>query len=170
MKNKEESMHLSRIKVPDFRVLHNVDIKFEKEFTPSVFPLGSQNGGGKSTLLQLIFTLLHCSVVPERLHFLKNILVGFKAGNDRKVLAIIEIWDGEETYEIEFFACNDSYIKKLLDQNKPGAKSDSKDYKFSSLPKLESIERKIARSENDLSSLEKLDAEQDFLNEIEDAA
>jgi predicted ATP-binding protein involved in virulence len=47
-------MHLQRIQVPDFRVLKDVDISFEKEFTPRIFPLGSQNGGGKSTLLQLI--------------------------------------------------------------------------------------------------------------------
>lgn len=54
-------MKLQRVQVPDFRVLKNVDISFEKDFLPNIFPLGSQNGGGKSTLLQLIFVLLHCS-------------------------------------------------------------------------------------------------------------
>jgi predicted ATP-binding protein involved in virulence len=44
-------MHLRRIQVPDFCVLKNVDIVFKKEFSPRIFPLGSQNGGGKSTLL-----------------------------------------------------------------------------------------------------------------------
>ena len=51
-------MHLQRVQVPDFRVLKDVDIIFEKDFNPRVFPLGSQNGGGKSTLLQLIFVAL----------------------------------------------------------------------------------------------------------------
>src|SRR3990172_9789616 len=107
-------MHLLRIQVPDFRVLKDVDITFEKEFTPKVFPLGSQNGGGKSTLLQLIFTLLHCSGSPERLPFLKNMLHGFKSykNNEKRVLAIIDIWDGEKTVQIEFFVRNDSYIKE----------------------------------------------------------
>ena len=51
-------MHLQRVQVPDFRVLKDIDITFEKDFFPRIFPLGSLNGGGKSTLLQLIFILL----------------------------------------------------------------------------------------------------------------
>jgi predicted ATP-binding protein involved in virulence len=58
-------MFLRRIQVPDFRVLKDVDITFEPEFSPRIFPLGSLNGGGKSTLLQLIFILLSCSIDPE---------------------------------------------------------------------------------------------------------
>jgi len=52
-------MRLVRVQVPEFRALKNVDISFEPEFNPQVFPLGSLNGGGKSTLLQLIFILLN---------------------------------------------------------------------------------------------------------------
>lgn len=52
-------MRLVRVQVPEFRVLKNVDISFEPEYVPQVFPLGSLNGGGKSTLLQLIFVLLN---------------------------------------------------------------------------------------------------------------
>lgn len=32
-------MHLQRVQVPDFRVLKDVDIIFEKDFNPRVFPL-----------------------------------------------------------------------------------------------------------------------------------
>jgi predicted ATP-binding protein involved in virulence len=77
-------MHLQRIQVPDFRVLQDVDITFEKEFVPSIFPLGSLNGGGKSTLLQLIFVLLHCSNDPDKIRFLKNMLNGFKIHKNYK--------------------------------------------------------------------------------------
>ena len=35
-------MKLQRVQVPDFRVLKNVDISFEKDFVPNIFPLGSQ--------------------------------------------------------------------------------------------------------------------------------
>jgi len=34
-------MHIQRIQVPDFRVLKNVDITFEKDSSPRIFPLGS---------------------------------------------------------------------------------------------------------------------------------
>ncbi len=105
-------MHLLRVQIPDFRVLKDVDITFEKEFSPRIFPLGSQNGGGKSTLLQLIFVLLHCPGAPERLPFLRNMLRGFKPSENesKKVLATIDIWDGEEEVRMEFFSCRDSYL------------------------------------------------------------
>jgi predicted ATP-dependent endonuclease of OLD family len=99
-------MHLLRVQVPDFRGLKNIDITFEKEFVPSIFPLGSQNGGGKSTLLQLIFVLLHCSVDDDRKPFLQNLLQGFKIadGEDKRVLAILDIWDGEKIVNLDFFS------------------------------------------------------------------
>ncbi len=95
-------MRLLRIQVPNFRVLQNVDITFEKDFFPSIFPLGSQNGGGKSTLLQLIFGLLHCSGNPERLDFLKNLLYGVKIYDIRQNFALIDIWDGEKIIRLSF--------------------------------------------------------------------
>jgi predicted ATP-dependent endonuclease of OLD family len=97
-------MHLLRVQVPDFRGLKNIDITFEKDFFPKIFPLGSQNGGGKSTLLQLIFVLLHCSVDKNKKPFVQNLLQGFKllAGEEKK-LAIIDIWDGEKIVNLEFY-------------------------------------------------------------------
>ncbi|MEO1183912.1 MAG: ATP-binding protein, partial [Cyanobacteria bacterium J06636_27] len=108
-------MKLQRVQVPDFRVLKNVDISFEKDFVPNIFPLGSQNGGGKSTLLQLIFVLLHCSGDSEKHEFIKNMLYGFEIDDSGKgVLAAIDIWDGEKTVSLEFIVCHDSYIKNDL--------------------------------------------------------
>jgi hypothetical protein len=88
-------MFLKRVQVPDFRVLKNVDITFDPQLEPRVFPLGSQNGGGKSTLLQLIFVLLHCAIDPEKLYLAENFLQGFDAKNETQPrnLANIEIWD-----------------------------------------------------------------------------
>jgi len=109
-------MHLQRVQVPDFRVLKDVDITFEHDFNPRVFPLGSQNGGGKSTLLQLIFTLLHCSTNPNRLFALKNLLSDFclQEDNDKRIVAKIDIWDGEKIVQLEFFVCNSIYLDKTL--------------------------------------------------------
>jgi len=112
-------MHLQRIQVPDFRVLKDVDITFEKEFVPRIFPLGSLNGGGKSTLLQLIFVLLHCSTDDsDRTIFLKNMLNGFKIyeNADKRVIAIVDVWDGEKSVTVEYFAYKNSYIRNLLNQ------------------------------------------------------
>jgi predicted ATPase len=121
-------MHLQRIQVPDFRVLKDVDITFEKEFIPRIFPLGSLNGGGKSTLLQLIFVLLHCSTNPSRTIFIKNMLDGFKIpeGSDRRVIAILDVWDGDKSVKLEFFSYKDSYARNLL-LNKNGESEAGKE-------------------------------------------
>ncbi len=105
-------MFLNRVRVPNFRVLKDVDITFEKEFNRSIFPLGSQNGGGKSTLLQLIFVLLHCSTKPERLPFLQNILSGFnmEKNTDESCLAIFTILDGDKNVELEFLVKRSSWF------------------------------------------------------------
>jgi predicted ATP-dependent endonuclease of OLD family len=107
-------MHLQRVQVPDFRVLKDVDITFEKDFNPRVFPLGSQNGGGKSTLLQLIFVLLHCSGNSDSFLALKNLLSGFDLhqGEEQRVLAIIDIWDGQKIVELEFFVRKDFIVQQ----------------------------------------------------------
>jgi predicted ATPase len=150
-------MHLQRIQVPDFRVLKNVDISFEKEFVPRVFPLGSQNGGGKSTLLQLIFVLLHCCVDPERVTFLRNILHGFKIDDnaEKRVLAIIDIWDGEKIVQLEFFSYRDSYIGELMTSSYKNEASDYAYLTFSVSTKLEAVKNKISIAEKEIYNLDK---------------
>lgn len=98
-------MHLQRVQVPDFRVLKDIDISFEKEFSPRIFPLGSLNGGGKSTLLQLIFILFHCSADPENHDFIYNLLQDFTIldGVDKRTLAKFEVFDGEKIIHLEYF-------------------------------------------------------------------
>jgi predicted ATP-dependent endonuclease of OLD family len=70
-------MRLKRVQIPNFRVLKDIDITFEDYYTPQIFPLASQNGGGKSTFLQLIFTLFNCCLDKDNNHFLRNMLNGF---------------------------------------------------------------------------------------------
>ncbi|MBP0021269.1 MAG: AAA family ATPase [Cyanobacteria bacterium SBLK] len=110
-------MFLKRVQVPDFRVLQDVDISFEPDFFPKIFPLGSLNGGGKSTLLQLIFVLLHCSFDSKKLEFLKNFLYGFgtREDSDERILARFEIWDGKETRKFNFFTCKDSLVQRKIE-------------------------------------------------------
>ncbi|MCL1472741.1 AAA family ATPase [Argonema antarcticum] len=110
-------MRLLRVQVPDFRVLQNVDITFEKDFFPNIFPLGSQNGGGKSTLLQLIFGLLHCSYNPDRVDFLKNLLNGFQVERNERELAIIDIGYMEENVRLNFFAVRKVDTEEIESEN-----------------------------------------------------
>jgi predicted ATPase len=132
-------MHLLRVQVPDFRGLKDIDITFEKDFVPKIFPLGSQNGGGKSTLLQLIFVLLHCSVDEQKKPFLENLLQGFKIydGLEKRVLAIIDIWDGQKVVNMQFFSYKDSFFKDLLALDSKEETIDEAYLSFSFLRKLE---------------------------------
>ncbi|MEQ8958041.1 MAG: ATP-binding protein, partial [Coleofasciculus sp. C2-GNP5-27] len=145
-------MHLQRIRVPDFRVLKDVDITFEKDFVPRIFPLGSLNGGGKSTLLQLIFTLLHCSTDPEKKPFLQNLLDGFniREGSPKRTLAIIDIWDKDKVVTIEFFVCQDSDIKSCLSLNDKPESIDNSWLNFSVPEDLEDLSPKISVVETEL--------------------
>jgi AAA domain, putative AbiEii toxin, Type IV TA system len=105
-------MHLKRVIVPDFRVLKDIDISFEPDLVPQIFPLGSINGGGKSTLLQLIFTLLHCPGKYERIPYLQNMLEGFVLDDDLSYrdLANIELIVDGQSIGLDFFVCDRDYI------------------------------------------------------------
>lgn len=67
-------MFLKKVHVKNFRGLQDVELEFNQSLSPSVFPVGSLNGGGKSTLLQLIFILLRCAADPRKHHYIQNIL------------------------------------------------------------------------------------------------
>ena len=163
-------MHLMRVQVPDFRGLKDIDISFEKDFFPKIFPLGSQNGGGKSTLLQLIFVLLHCSVDEDKKPFLQNLIQGFKIADDedQKKIAIIDIWNGKKIVQIVFFACKDSFIKHstyFLDIKN----TEDQDYvTFYSVTQFKIIEKQIADLELVNNSLTYSSDRLDTIKNIED--
>ncbi|MDY6785843.1 MAG: AAA family ATPase [Cyanobacteriota bacterium] len=112
-------MHLQRVRVPNFRVLKDVDITFEKDYFPRIFPLGSLNGGGKSTLLQLIFVLLHCPFHSKRLPYLKNVLreIGEYSESKVKLLAEINVFDEiqRKNINLEFLVFQKTDFDRLLD-------------------------------------------------------
>jgi predicted ATP-binding protein involved in virulence len=67
-------MQLRRVEIIKYRNFENVVIDFEKSDFPNVFSIASKNGGGKSTLLQFIFIMLHCIVDEDRHSYMENIL------------------------------------------------------------------------------------------------
>jgi predicted ATP-dependent endonuclease of OLD family len=102
-------MFLKRIQIEKFRVLENVYFEFKQRFTPTIFPLGSLNGGGKSTLLQLVFTLLHCSFNKERHQYLVNLLANFPVVDETTTLAKFDINHNDEDFCLEFIVSANNY-------------------------------------------------------------
>ncbi len=87
-------MKLLKVHVHNYRHLKDVSLSFEPDLYPQVFAIGSENGGGKSTLLQLIFTLLHCSPDPELHEFAVNAIQHMKGSFENweaKIHQVIDI-------------------------------------------------------------------------------
>jgi hypothetical protein len=107
---KDVQVHLSRVIVPNFRVLKDIDITFEPDLVPRIFPLGSLNGGGKSTLLQLIFTLLYSCGESADPSFLENILNGFPIN---QLVSTIECMVDGVLVRLEFNTSSVKYVSKM---------------------------------------------------------
>ncbi len=71
-------MFIKRINIPKYKVLNDIDINLQANSKHNVFPIISTNGGGKSTLLQFVFTLLHCAFNENRHQYLGNFLTYLK--------------------------------------------------------------------------------------------
>jgi predicted ATPase len=87
-------MKLLKVHVHNYRHLKDVSLTFEPDLYPQVFAIGSENGGGKSTLLQLIFTLLHCAPEPELHEFAVNAIQHMKGSLEdweAKIHPVIDI-------------------------------------------------------------------------------
>ncbi len=109
-------MRLQRVQIPNFRVLKDIDITFEEYHTPQIFPLASQNGGGKSTFLQLIFTLLNFYGNNDS-KYIKNFLnnSGIENFTPNSTLAKITLCDEGSFNQIEFeFYSNITFYDKFL--------------------------------------------------------
>ncbi|WP_204104166.1 MULTISPECIES: AAA family ATPase [Spirulina sp. CCY15215] len=103
-------MQILKIHVPNFRNLKNVTLTFEPELTPQVFPISSENGGGKSTLLQLIFVLLSCFCDEKKRTFLENITEYFdfrKMSTEEEIhpetILSIDILYKKQIIDLQFF-------------------------------------------------------------------
>lgn len=146
-------MHLLRVQVPKFRALENVDITFEKDFTPRIFPLGSLNGGGKSTLLQLIFTLLHCSSDPEKTSFITNLLNGYHCPTDENLnlFTTFDIYHDNQIFTIKFFTCSDLFLKRKIPGQKkiPSQKLET----WSDIANLNQLRNQLENTRKNIESL-----------------
>ena len=113
-------MRILSIEVPHFRVLKNVKLDFDSKLTPQIFPIGSTNGRGKSTLLQLVFALLHCSAEEKRQPYLRELLKSFEhpEGMDEKLVAKLKIELESEVYTLSFSSLSPVFLKQYLVDSK----------------------------------------------------
>ncbi|MGL5939750.1 MAG: AAA family ATPase [Waterburya sp.] len=152
-------MFLRRIQIPDFRVLKDVDITFEPEFSPRIFPLGSLNGGGKSTLLQLIFILLGCSGDPEKHIFIQNMLAGFEIeeGQNKRLLTTIHLFDNEQDIKLQFFVHKNEIPIEQISIDQEDIKSLGTILKFSMLGLDKQLAEEISDIKVSLSELDRIE-------------
>jgi len=96
-------MLLKKVEIDKYRNLENIEIYFEKNQFSSVFSIASINGGGKTTILQFIFTLLHCFTSETKKVFIKNILGNNESVDSCQQLANFTIEHKDTEYKLEFF-------------------------------------------------------------------
>jgi len=96
-------MQLKKVEIIQYRNFKNIVIDFEKSNNfPNVFAIASKNGGGKSTLLQFIFTFLHCFMDEARKQYLKNILENFHEITEKTDLVKFIIEENNQEYSLDF--------------------------------------------------------------------
>lgn len=112
-------MYIEKIEIPAFRVLRGVTLDFGGGYDPKVFPVGSENGGGKSTLLQLVFTLLHCSTDPSRRSYLQNLLASESFEDDEgseRIVARLTVKVNGQSHVLEFVSLHDRFLGEKLEE------------------------------------------------------
>jgi len=103
---KETQMQLRKIEIIKYRNFENIVIDFEKSDFPNVFSIASKNGGGKSTLLQFIFILLHCFMDEDKKKYIQNLLKEFSSVvNEIEFVEFLIEEEGEE-YNLRFYISN----------------------------------------------------------------
>jgi predicted ATPase len=152
-------MRLQRVQIPNFRVLKDIDITFEEYHTPQIFPLASQNGGGKSTLLQLVFTLLTCCNGNDENKLVENLVQNYMLTNTvtsyENILSTMIHSDSNDNIRLDFtFYTNASLFEKFLTEVDENKMSEFAEYGISGyhewLGFLEFDSKAIAKALHDL--------------------
>lgn len=105
-------MFISKIYINQFKVLRDIEINFDETTNNLVFPVIGINGGGKSSLIQTIFTFLHCPFQENRFEYIQNLLRGLEIGAvDETVSKIIafEITSENKPIELSFYSVGKNY-------------------------------------------------------------
>lgn len=107
-------MKIIKIEIIKYRNFENVTINLdEQKHFPNVFSIASKNGGGKSTLLQFVFILLHSFMNKNRNIYIKNILNHFSNINKDIELVKFTIEHNKKIYNLDFSIINSKYKEDL---------------------------------------------------------
>ena len=101
-------MQLRRVEIIKYRNFENIVIDFEKSNFPNanVFSIASKNGGGKSTLLQFIFIILHCFMDDDKKVYIEKLLHIFSDITKELELVKFIIEENNKVYNLEFSIMN----------------------------------------------------------------
>lgn len=166
-------MFLKEISIKEYKALKDINIKYLQQSDKRTYPIASLNGGGKSTLLQFIFVMLHCPFNKKRNVAVKNLLrkVSLKNRDVFKELASFKLlFDGQDV-DISYFLCDSKNQKydfdAILDLEELIAKKGTiKDTK-SEVIKLNNLKDDIT-SRGRMNSLMRRELEKYVRNKMED--
>lgn len=102
-------MKIKKINFKKYKILEDISIELEDKENHNIFPFISINGGGKSSLLQLVFVFLHCTFRENRQKYLKNFLKDFDLTGNFTSLVSFELEYNGETFTIEFIHHKNGY-------------------------------------------------------------
>lgn len=143
-------MFIKEIELKKYRILEDISIKLEKKQNNLVYPIISINGGGKSSLLQIIFAFLHCPFTPERHKYLKTMLKEFDVSNDESVLIKFNLAYKQKNILLEFVQYKDGYknlyFESILNERDLQATKEQNDKLRSDLEILERLRNDFANS------------------------
>jgi len=140
-------MQLKKVEIIKYRNFENIIINFDKQDNfPNVFSIASKNGGGKSTLIQFIFIILHCFMDKNKQKYIKNLLEEFYEITEDIELVNFIIEDNGKDYYLNFSITKEKAFNMYLDEEelKKSLKKESdsnreKQQKFSKLSFLINI-------------------------------
>jgi predicted ATP-binding protein involved in virulence len=96
-------MRIEKVEIIKYKNFENIIIDFEKNKNfPDVFSVASKNGGGKSTLLQFVFILLHCFMDDSKKQYIKNLLSVFSDTTQELEFVKFIISHNDEKYYLNF--------------------------------------------------------------------
>lgn len=112
-------MFLKSVYVKKFKVLDDISLSFDSKYNPTIYPLASLNGGGKSTFLQLIFILMYTSFDSDKnkLIYLKNMLKDLDSpkNSQLELFSTFNLQNDENNIAIDFYLANNNYLDLNLE-------------------------------------------------------
>ena len=96
-------MFLKKIHIHNYKLFKDVEINLEKSDVSDVFSVASVNGGGKSTLLQFVFTMLHCFMDENKKGYISQLLQDIEPiETEMETLANFTINHNNRDYGLDF--------------------------------------------------------------------